>query len=960
MTKADKALAAVLAAATLAGGVGPAALADETDAPAPDTSAGDTATTTRLDTAIDKAGRVDTTRDWTADTKTAFDGALKNARTVQADEAATQETVDKAAVALETATANLTTTQLANLKAAKDRAAALGGDEDVKNTYTDATYDALKAALGTANGPFEDSKAGDIQAQIAAGNLDKAREALVTRAWDRLNTQVNAAQTEAARDLTYPGNGGKAFERALGAAENALKHTGANDAANAAGLNEPADALEKALGDVKGKSTEQAAFQAQYDRVKGRDPHNYKDSGDFAKALEQAGNLDKDTATASEFEELTEALKKGESLKVNGWTVDDGSVHLTEASDGKWTATLGEKTGEQLKQLAEATGADGTKVALKDTDTGRFTQGGDVLGVGTVEHHLTGTAPDGAEFDVTVPVTHGSKTTAALDKGTLVEFTNRDGKWTAVVNGDNLLGSTPAKDGTIRDATAWEGHTLTLSDGTELKATLGETKETHPADAPLKTIWTRDVAYTGKDANGTPVAVTITASRTYDATARLKVTATDAENRESVVLDTGEQDIRQVKDSYTLPALDRTLIGSRYRATLDVAGADGAINVTNGIGANGERTFAATGIVMTLDGTAVRPVERTVRVSVPFTAPKRETANTAARLEGFRVDGGTLSPSFDPDVLDYTIRLKEGRHVSVTPMTPDGVRAVAGDVAQTAYTTVQSWTVTAANGERRVYTVTVIRDHATKTADEAFTPKDAQGITSDIQAPTTETTDVRSWGYMLGGKYTPVASDTFRIPEGGVLAYESYAGQTVNVAGTRTHGMTWDYELGVLAPDGETYGSHTLHVTYITPDTHRAGLTGIRVDGRDVKGFSPETREYTVAVADPTQYVVSPQFDRMTGMSVSTHKTDSTATVTATSADGLVRAVYTLRIVKATVGSALAETGATVGVIAAVVALFAAAGVALARLARRRDADDTEPATLVDDGPDGMTPPKDA
>lgn len=958
MTKADKALAAVLAAATLAGGVGPAALAEEATTPAPDAGTQDTATTSRLDAAIENAALVDGTRDWTDDSKNAFKAALAKANDVRADNAATQETVDKAAVALETATANLTTTQRANLQAAKDRAAALGGDEDVKNTYTDATYDALKAALGTANSPFEDSKAGDVQAQIAAGNLDKAREALVTRAWDRLNTQVNAAQTEADRDLTYPGNGGKAFERALGAAENALKHTGANDAANAAGLNEPADALEKALGDVKGKSAEQADFQTQYDKVKDRDPDNYKDSGDFKEALEQAGNLDKDTASASEFTDLTQRLKTGESLKVNAWTV--GGESLTETSQGKWTATLGEKTGEQLKQLAEATGADGTKTALKDTDTGRFTQGGDVLGVGTVEHHLTGTAPDGAEFDVTMPVTHGSKTTAALDKGTPVEFANRDGKWTAVVNGDNLLGSTPAKDGTIKDATAWEGHTLTLSDGTELKATLGEAKETHPADAPLKTIWTRDVAYTGKDANGTPVAVTITASRTYDATARLKVTATDAENRESVVLDTGEQDIRQVKDSYTLPALDRTLIGSRYRATLDVAGADGAINVTNGIGTNGERTFAATGIVMTLDGTAIRPVERTVRVSVPFTAPKRETTNTAARLEGFRVDGGTLSPSFDPDVLDYTIRLKEGRHVSVTPMTPDGVRAVAGDVAQTAYTTVQSWTVTAANGERRVYTVTVIRDHATKTADEAFTPKDAQGITSDIQAPTTETTDVKSWGYMLGGKYTPVASDTFRIPEGGVLAYESYAGQTVNVAGTRTHGMTWDYELGVLAPDGETYGSHTLHVTYITPDTHHAGLTGIRVDGRDVKGFSPETREYTVAVADPTQYVVSPQFDKMTGMSVSTHKTDSQAVVTATSADGLVRAVYTLHIVKATVGSALAETGATVGIVAAVVALFAAVGVALARLARRRDADDTEPTTLVDDGPDGMTPPKDA
>ncbi len=102
----------------------------------------------------------------------------------------------------------------------------------------------------------------------------------------------------------------------------------------------------------------------------------------------------------------------------------------------------------------------------------------------------------------------------------------------------------------------------------------------------------------------------------------------------------------------------------------------------------------------------------------------------------------------------------------------------------------------------------------------------------------------------------------------------------------RDHGMTWKYRIGVLAPDGVTYRTRTVTVTYLTEATHRAGLTGLSVDGRDVAGFSPDRLEYTVGVANPDRYVVTPSWDKQTGMSVTKHVDGADTTLTVTSADG--------------------------------------------------------------------------
>ena len=50
-------------------------------------------------------------------------------------------------------------------------------------------------------------------------------------------------------------------------------------------------------------------------------------------------------------------------------------------------------------------------------------------------------------------------------------------------------------------------------------------------------------------------------------------------------------------------------------------------------------------------------------------------------------------------------------------------------------------------------------------------------------------------------------------------------------------------------------------------------------------GFDPKTMEYDVRVDNPERYVVTPSFDKMTGMSLTVHKTASQAVIKVTSAD---------------------------------------------------------------------------
>ena len=226
---------------------------------------------------------------------------------------------------------------------------------------------------------------------------------------------------------------------------------------------------------------------------------------------------------------------------------------------------------------------------------------------------------------------------------------------------------------------------------------------------------------------------------------------------------------------------------------------------------------------------------------------------------------------------------------------------------------------------------------------------------SDAENPSPDNTRLESVGWIADDEYHAADSDEYAIPEGGAVAWRSYAGQTVTPTMSRLDGMTYRYDLGVLSADREHYATRTITVTYLTADTTRAELTGIDVDGKAVDGFAADRLEYTVGVDNPDRYTVVPRFDRLTGMSVTMHKDGRDSTIRVASADGLNERTYTVHATDIGVVGALANTGVAVyGGVIAVILLALAGGVALL-LRRRGHANATDPGLEADvrDAADG-------
>lgn len=434
--------------------------------------------------------------------------------------------------------------------------------------------------------------------------------------------------------------------------------------------------------------------------------------------------------------------------------------------------------------------------------------------------------------------------------------------------------------------------------------------------------------------------VNTTADRVYDTHVTLSVTQTPAEGDPTriEVPDATNVNAPDLKDTYTLKALPHDKVGDQYTLNVDAAN---QMDVTVGdttatIGDNGERHLT-TAVTYTDDDGDQQT--RTVTVVIPFDKAKPVVGNPDAALDGFLVNGKPMD-GFDPDQLDYTITAKADEKVTVKPVAREGQTVKASDIRQTAWTTVQEWTVEK-NGQTRVYTVTLVREHSPEqaTADDKFTPADPIAQPSTVNPDSADDTQLADHGYVLDGKYHAVAEDDYTIPEGGVFSYGAKIGQTVKVGVEKAGGMTYTYTVGVLAADQKTYGAHTYKVTYLTAATHKAELTGINVDGDPIDGFDPAKHEYTVEVKNPEKWTVTPLFDKSTGMSVSTHKDGDKAVITVSSADNLNTVTYTVTVkqkMKLLDKLGLANTGTTAltAIIAAVVLI--AGGAVAGFLSRRR------------------------
>lgn len=932
-----RATAMLVAAASLSAGLSAPAMADETGAPTtPDNGTTQPAPSKPRETlqkAVEQAGKVDQTRNWKdQDALTTFASALTTAQAKLAD----QTTADADLTAAETA---LTAAQERLVKAGTVEQDARAQKLPELEAYTGDNAKYYPHAIGELNKSITnlknatDDKTGDQTIESEIGKLDDLIASLKkdNTAFNRLTAAKKAADKELGRNLSYKDSDVK---QTLQKAVNDVDATLLNDVKQTLATNQKRDStaetIERALGNMKDKGDETVAYRNALKAAQDKQKIQQKDGKAYTsesyKPLDDLLNADfnADDADRDALSERTEKLNQAvEGLTVASWSIDGKTLSN---ADGTLTATLDRKTA--ALEHPTLTGSDGSTIGLTDTAE-PFTQENDQLGVGHITHTLSGTTADAAKtaIRVTYDMASGTETTVTLDDGSKTgaagKFTrNEDGSWTANLTG--MLG----KD---LDATAATSTTFKLSDGTTLDGTLGETVTTTPNGT---TLLTRTLTADGKDFHGTPVKAVATLSYTYDPRISLTLThkSGTAENSQTVTVDglTADMDVNALGSVYSAGVQERGLTGDQWE--LNVKHGANVSNPTIAVTTSGEgsRILVATIRYQRLDadGHTLVNDSKIVRVNVPFAAAPKVIGNDKAALAGIKVNGQDI-PGFSADKVDYTITAGKDERVKVSPVARDGQTVVAGDSRQTAFTTVQTWTVSK-DGESRTYTVTLVRDHTEKTADEKFTPVEPAGQVSKAENPSDDNTALESVGYMLDGAYHKSDSDEFTIPEGGILSWSSYAGQVVQPTVERDHGMTFRYELGVLSKDGTKYATRVLTVTYLTADTHKAELTGIKVDGRNVAGFDPKTMEYDVRVDNPERYVVTPSFDKMTGMSLTVHKTASQAVIKVTSADGLTQATYTLNVSKAT----LADTGTGVGLGSLIFLL--AAGAVGSLLSRRR------------------------
>lgn len=592
---------------------------------------------------------------------------------------------------------------------------------------------------------------------------------------------------------------------------------------------------------------------------------------------------------------------------------------------------------------------DNTKFTIEPTFREQHITSGDKLGTaivsGTAVYHADANPDKGLpQFDITVPFEYsiGEEITLnnGTDKGT--PFSKyEDGSYHAGYSATGLSdkdNSPSYHEVTLSNkdkaTVKWESTPKTMvgADNEHNIVVLSGTAEgTVTVDdghgnkiEQAYTVGTRDVR--PEDKNFTKMTLTQTSSdgksKSYE------INKTDFDENHQKVVDLPASD---AKDSFSLSA-EHGLDAEVSRPKLSVDGTSRIITVN------------------------VNGVDYTVRVNFQTSDIQPDSP---AKLNGIYVnltgkaEKGTLIDNWNPNRLDYVVALKDANTSAyLLPEAPAGVTVKAGNVTQSAQSNRQEWTVTdTATGASRTYSVTVTRP--VKTAVTEFQPKEPVEQ-SPVKTPDSQTdTSLASVGYVgKDGKYVPVTSNKFDIPEGGTFSYETKVGQSAVVSSSHK-GMTYTYTVSVLSPDGNTFTQHDYTVTYITAATHKAELTGISVDGKLINGFDPNKTSYEVAVDNPDKWTVVGQYDKDSGMSITINKNGADATLTVTSGDGLVSKDYKVHVTKKLFGGAgtagvsdLAQTGVNTGIIGLVIIVLAAVGgllaMAVKKLGKRKTASQTE------------------
>lgn len=553
-----------------------------------------------------------------------------------------------------------------------------------------------------------------------------------------------------------------------------------------------------------------------------------------------------------------------------------------------------------------------------------------VSGTAVYKQAADATKPTPA-FDVTLPFAYTSGTPVTVD-GTETELTKVDGgKYHADYAGPTLDESNKPSTDTV--TLTGIKTTLPIKWGKDVQVVDKGTGDTVSKFVRLTGTASGDVTIqdaASKKSVTVPVEVDVTADRAQDKSfTDLTVTRTNAKGETTVYDGAKDFNVKFNPDTHeytlTLPA--------------DAVGDSYTLGLTHGVDAQASKP------TLTLGEGASRMLKVNVNgadytVNVKF-QPADLKADSPAKLTGLYVNKtgentkGDLIDNWDPNRLDYVLALGEkDPSPYVLPEAPDGVTIKGGNITQNAQSTRQEWIVTdTATGTSRIYSLTVTRP--VKTAVTEFKPADPAKQASTVDPANQQDTALASHGYTdKTGKYVTSDKDSYIIPEGGTFAYTPKNGQSATV--TVAHeGMTYTYTVNVLAPDGTTFAQHTYTVTYITAATHKAQLTGILVDGTAVNGFDPAKHEYAASVNDPDEWMVSPQYDKASGMTVSTEKKGADATIAVTSGDGLVKTTYKVHVTRKPFGGngnnalGLASTGVGIGWVGWLIGILAIIGGAL-------------------------------
>ena len=644
-----------------------------------------------------------------------------------------------------------------------------------------------------------------------------------------------------------------------------------------------------------------------------------------------ADSAPKFTLTVTDYEIVDKIVDDQATQPWN--TTVEGKKYLLSVKDNTASAVL----DQSASYPGDITVTDGARKITLSPDYQKVTvESGDKLGqlnvsgTAVYKQAADATKPTPA-FDVTLPFAYTSGTPVTVD-GTETELTKVDGgKYHADYAGPTLDESNKPSTDTV--TLTGIKTTLPIKWGKDVQVVDKGTGDTVSKFVRLTGTASGDVTIqdaASKKSVTVPVEVDVTADRAQDTSfTDLTVTRTNAKG-ETTVYD-GAKDFNAKFNPST----------HEYTLTLpaDAVGDSYTLGLTHGVDAQASKPTLALG-----EGASrvlkvnVNGADYTVNVKFQ---PADLKADSPAKLTGLYVNKtgenakGQLIDNWNPNRLDYVLALGEkDPSPYVLPEAPDGVTIKGGNITQNAQSTRQEWIVTdTATGTSRIYSLTVTRP--VKTAVTEFKPADPAKQASTVDPANQQDTALASHGYTdKTGKYVTSDKDSYIIPEGGTFAYTPKNGQSATV--TVAHeGMTYTYTVNVLAPDGTTFAQHTYTVTYITAATHKAQLTGILVDGTAVNGFDPAKHEYAASVNDPDEWMVSPQYDKASGMTVSTEKKGADATIAVTSGDGLVKTTYKVHVTRKPFGGngnnalGLASTGVGIGWVGWLIGILAIIGGAL-------------------------------